>query len=382
MNDGILRFLERWGKVPLSWAGSTLSMDYANLGDALSPVMVALCTGCDVQRIPMISQSPRLAAVGTIGHAFAGGEVIFWGTGASTFRNPSADVSERIPYQPPSNTRMTISATRGPISEEILGGKGARPAVYGDPVWLLPRFYRPNVVKRWKLGVVLHLSELADRQVEAHPSIRFRRFGIPASCRSDIRLLNTVIPISAAGVRDKIDEILACERIVSSSLHGMVLAEAFGIPCLYFGYSQAPAGVTRVPIADAPYLDLRIRDLYAGLGQTSISYFNQPREGVTNWNDLIHAIDSHWEPKKLDEDRLIGALPLPFLPVSVPSQYAGGDSVFDMKLIADLELQHDVALLRNEDTRRSLESKPNLGNSRLRGGKVRRLLRRITGMPT
>lgn len=376
MNDGILRFLERWGKVPLSWAGSTLSMDYANLGDALSPVMIALCTGYDVQRIPMISQTPRLAAVGTIGHAFTGGEVTFWGTGASTFRNPSAHVSERIAYQRPSNTRMTISATRGPISEEILAGKRAKSGVYGDPVWLLPRFYRPKVAKRWKLGVILHLSELADREREAHPNIHFRRFGTPPSRESDIRLLNTVIPISTAGIRDRVDEILACERIVSSSLHGMVLAEAYGIPCLYFGYSQTPAGVTRATIAEAPYLDLRIRDLYAGLGDTTIVYFNQPREDVTNWNDVIHAIDWYWEPKKLEEDRLIGALPLPFSPISVPSQCAARDSVFDTKLIANLELKHDVALLRNEDVSRSL------ANSELRGGKVRRLLRLIAGMPT
>ncbi len=75
--------------VPLAWAGSTTEMDYLNFGDALSPVMVALLAGRDVQRVPTKSTTPRMAAVGTIGHGFSGGEVWFWGTGCSSWKNPS-----------------------------------------------------------------------------------------------------------------------------------------------------------------------------------------------------------------------------------------------------------------------------------------------------
>ena len=96
MTASIQQFIDEHGKIPLSWAGSTSEMNYLNFGDALSPVMVALCLGFDAIRIPTKPRPPRLAAVGTIAHGFAGGDVWFWGTGCSPYQNPSAKGEERI----------------------------------------------------------------------------------------------------------------------------------------------------------------------------------------------------------------------------------------------------------------------------------------------
>lgn len=76
-------------------------MDYLNFGDALSPVMVALLSGRQIRRVPTRSRSLRMAAVGTIGHGFAEGEVWFWGTGCSSWKNPSAPLDERVPFTVP-----------------------------------------------------------------------------------------------------------------------------------------------------------------------------------------------------------------------------------------------------------------------------------------
>lgn len=342
------KFIDEHGEIPLAWAGSTLDMNYLNFGDALSPVMVALCTGLGAKRIPTKSKTPRLAAVGTIAHGFSGGDVWFWGTGCSSHQNPSAKSEERIPYTPPADTGVTVKATRGPFSEALLTKKG--PGVYGDPVWVLPRFYRPEIKKRWKVGAILHLSELNDRAYEAHPSPRIRRYDIPESLKSDIHLINTVTPISADAIRERLDEILACERIVSTSLHGMVLAETYGIPCLYFGVDRARPGLATVPVSIDTGIDLRILDLFGGVGRKEFSVYNQDRARPTDWEAVAKAIDTSWEAKTLDEDRLIGALPIEPKLVAVPAS----GTVFDLPLIRGLQLQHDVSALRRMDRERRL----------------------------
>ncbi|MBB3771212.1 hypothetical protein FHS55_001811 [Angulomicrobium tetraedrale] len=342
--------ISRTGSIPLGWAGSTLQMNYLNFGDALSPVMVSLISGLAVHRVPSQSMTPRMAAVGTIGHGFSGGDVWFWGTGCSNWRNPTRPEAEREPFVPPAGSRFHVRATRGPVSERLLTGGSGGTGIYGDPVWLLPRFDSRPVAKKWKLGCILHLSELADREMEAHPLEAYARYLIPDELRDDIRLITTVTPIALDGLRDKLDEIRACERIVSMSLHGMVVAESYGIPCLYFSPASTEAGVVDLDLGADPTLDLRIIDLYRGLGRARLHAYAQPREALTDWPAVMRAIDRHWNPVDLpDADALIEALPLPAAPLAP----APGGTIWDHPTLRALTLQHDVSRLRRDDKARS-----------------------------
>ena len=325
------------GHIPLGWAGAGPASPYVNFGDALSPIMVALCTGLPVARLPFRSTAPRLAAVGTIGHGFAGGEVWFWGTCSSRYSNPFAPADAKVLYTPPSDTIVHLAATRGPISEAILSGNDpARMCgVYGDPVWLLPRFYNPPIRKTHKLGVILHLSDLTDRAFEVHFNPLHERYVVPEEFAGDVRLINTVSRPTVAGQFDKLDEILACERIVSTSLHGMVLAEAYGIPCLYFGVRGQPGlGTSAVDLATL--IDLRILDLYGGLRMSHFPQYVQPRRKLTDWADVMTAIDKAWQPLVLDEARLLEALPVRAAPVAVPP----GTAMHDLPVLAGMALAH------------------------------------------
>ncbi len=334
------------GSVPLSWAGSTRAMDYLNLGDALSPVIVALCCGLPIERVPARSGRPRLAAAGTIGHGMERGVVWFWGSGSSNVRNPGAPAEQRVPYRPPANTEMILCATRGPISHALLrGGPPASDAVYGDPIWLLRRFYRPAVEKRRELGVILHLSELADRATEAHPLPSHLRYLIPGDLSHAVALINTVTSISSEAMRRRIDDILACKRIVSTSLHGMVLAESYRIPCLYFAPHGETRGPATVPLTVGSGLDLRFIDLYRGFGLDRLRVYVQPRSEYTDWDALIRAIDEAWQPVSTDEDALMAALPLELKLLAAPQ----GQTVFEHPLIRGLRFQHDVAELVRQD---------------------------------
>ncbi|CAN7629437.1 polysaccharide pyruvyl transferase family protein [Pararhizobium sp. LjRoot238] len=349
-SNALAEHVRRHGKVPLSWAGSTSSMDYLNIGDALSAVMVALLSGRDIERVPSKSNSLRMACVGTIGHGFAGGEVWFWGTGASMWKNPSAPRNDWQSFSGAGEKGFTVAATRGPVSEHLLTGKPeGTVGVYGDPVWLLPRFYAPVPVKKWKLGVIVHLSELADRDPEAHLKSELRRYSIPENLKDHIHLINTVTPISMTSIKDKIDEILACDRIVSTSLHGMVFAESYGIPCLHFPLRGPKQGLHVRNLGANCDLDLRIIDLYRGLGMTELPVYAQDRNHVTDWDDLMAAIDSAWLPKTFNAQALLDAFPLDLAPLTSPA----GGTIWDHPILQDLVLQHDVNELKRMDKLRA-----------------------------
>ncbi|WP_395677173.1 polysaccharide pyruvyl transferase family protein [Inquilinus sp.] len=322
--------------VPLTWVAATREQDYVNLGDALSSVMVALLAGLPVEHVAHESRRLRMAAVGTIGHSLKQGEVVVWGTGSSRWRNPSAPAEERVAVAPLPGTRLHIAATRGPVSRRILGGENAfGPAVYGDPVWLLPRFHPAPKRKKWKLGVIIHLADLQDRSFEVRPKAEHIRYQIPAELAGDVRLIHTVTPIGLDGMRARLDEILECERIVSTSLHGMVFAESYGIPCLYFS-PRAPRGLHTAELDPDGTLDLRIVDLYRGLGRTSIPVYGQPRRERTDWAALMAAIDKAWAQPEFDTAPLLEAFPLDLKPL----QPRRGETVFEHPVLRQIPLQH------------------------------------------
>ncbi|MBW8725299.1 MAG: polysaccharide pyruvyl transferase family protein [Inquilinus limosus] len=322
--------------VPLTWVAATREQDYVNLGDALSSVMVALLAGLPVEHVAHESRRLRMAAVGTIGHSLKQGEVVVWGTGSSRWRNPSAPAEERVAVAPLPGTRLHIAATRGPVSRRILGEENAvGPAVYGDPVWLLPKFHPAPQRKKWKLGVIIHLADLQDRSFEVRPKAEHVRYQVPAELAGDVRLIHTVTPIGLDGMRARLDEILECERIVSTSLHGMVFAESYGIPCLYFS-PRAPRGLHTAELDPDGTLDLRIVDLYRGLGLSHIPVYGQPRRERTDWATLMAAIDKAWAPPEFDTNPLLEAFPLDLNPL----QPRRGQSVFEHPVLRQIPLQH------------------------------------------
>lgn len=338
--------VRKTGSVPLSWAGSTMAMDYLNIGDALSPVMVALLSGKPVHRVPSRSKTMRMACVGTIAHGISGGEVWFWGTGSSRWTNPSAAKEELVPFAPSADSTFHVTATRGPLSEALITGAAeGTVGVYGDPVWLLPRFYAPRIEKSWKLGVIVHLSELADRDPEAHMKETLLRYGIPEAFAPHVRLINTVTSIGMDAMKTRIDEILACERIVSTSLHGMVFAESYNIPCLHFATHGPVKGLHTRRLDETCDLDPRVIDLYRGLGLSDLPVYALPRTEPTDWEDLISAIDRAWTPKAFDAEALIAAFPLDVAPLEARP----GETIWEHPVLQGLVLQHDVKELNLAD---------------------------------
>ena len=104
-------------------------------------------------------------------------------------------------------------AVRGPFSADKLVEEGyPRCTVYGDPALLLPLVYTPITKEKCKVGIIPHLRDL--------PHI-LRDFP------------NSKVINLGKKIEEVIDEINSCEYILSTSLHGIIVAHAYGIPALW-----------------------------------------------------------------------------------------------------------------------------------------------------
>ncbi|MEP7158673.1 MAG: polysaccharide pyruvyl transferase family protein [Chloroflexota bacterium] len=211
------------GAVPLTW------WTYApNVGDLLSPYIVERLTGLPVtlvdnypnelglRRSVVRRLSPRnrfsYLAVGSIVNRAHDASVV-WGSGA--FGTETRRVL---------NPRAKYLAVRGPMTRNKLRVVGIDcPAIYGDPGLLLPLVFDPAPMQRYRLGIVLRHSEEA---------------ALGPGLEGDVRLIS----MRSNDVEGTITEMLSCERIVAASLHGLVVADAYGIPSAWLA-SDTPKGL-------------------------------------------------------------------------------------------------------------------------------------------
>ncbi|MFQ3627204.1 MAG: polysaccharide pyruvyl transferase family protein [Cyanobacteriota bacterium] len=310
--EGLLRESPRLradAPVPLCWAATTLRQPYANLGDALSPVIVSALSGLPIVHQRFDSSSERLASVGTIGHGLKNGSVHLWGTGIDGKRHPYH--RHLTYYERPENTEFTIHALRGPFSAKVFEKQGIPVSdVYGDPVMLLPKIMSPATEKTHELGIVVHISELRELKDGAAVRHDLGRYYIPEDLRNSVKIITTLTDANLAALEDRVREMTACKRILSTSLHGLVIAETYGIPCAYF--RPFGRGPLQVDLMDEQiFLDHRVRDYYAGMGLKTLGIFCRERKRPTNWERAIAAIDRIWQPVEWSPQRLLETFPLP-----------------------------------------------------------------------
>jgi len=307
------------GSVALCWAASTRETHgYGNLGDSLSAVMVAALSGRRVHHVDFGRPESRLVAVGSIAHAIHGGEAVIWGSGVSI---RGGVLARNVP-----RTHYDVRAIRGPISARHLKDFGVHvPEVYGDPVWLLPSIFHEKVEKRYELGVIPHIQDVEGFGPSARPPADSLRFRIDEADAGSVLLINTWHAPTWAGIQDTLRKILSCKRIVSQSFHGVVIAEAFGIPVL--NYRQMPCvpnGPLTLSLETDCTTDPRVWEFYRGGPRREFHMYAQRREDRADWQAVVRAIDQRWEPFRYDATALVESFPLPlaFDPLTdqLPSQ--------------------------------------------------------------
>jgi polysaccharide pyruvyl transferase WcaK-like protein len=294
------------GSVALCWAAATRETHgFGNLGDSLSAVMVSALSGRRVHHVGFDRPQSKLVAVGSIAHAIRGGEAIIWGSGVSI---RGGILAQSIPL-----THYDVRAIRGEISARHLRDFGVKvPEIYGDPVWLLPSIFNEPVEKRYELGVIPHIQDIDGFGPDARPPLDSSRYQIDAAEAGSVVLINTWHEASWEGILKTLRLILSCKRIVSQSFHGVVIAEAYGIPVLNFRQMPGcPNGPLTVSLEQDCTTDPRVWEFFRAGPQRSFQMYAQRREERTDWARVIQAIDQRWEPFRYDADALVESFPLP-----------------------------------------------------------------------
>lgn len=108
--------------------------------------------------------------------------------------------------------KLDIRVVRGPYTKQLLERAGYQcPEKFGDPAVLMPMIYQPQTEKKYKVSVIQHIGGANEREI------------------GDIHTISMV----SDDYKGVIDSIVASEKIISSSLHGLILAESYGIPAIF-----------------------------------------------------------------------------------------------------------------------------------------------------
>lgn len=181
--------------------------DQVNIGDQLSPVIVDYMLSRE-------SIDSNIRNRGSIAHLIALGSIIgtakydavIWGSGilGAVQLVQIARFRRLIKYD--------IRAVRGPLTKEYLNVAGYHnDAVLGDPAILMPLIYNPKEEKKYDISVVHHYVADADGKEENVHSIS----------------------VQTTNWKNFIDEIVSSKKVISSSLHGIILAETYGVPAVF-----------------------------------------------------------------------------------------------------------------------------------------------------
>lgn len=224
-----------------------------NFGDVIGPVLVRRIV--EQRGLVEPEQDRRLVAVGSIMKLSRPGDVV-WGTGVN---GKSMDVG--------GGADLDVRAVRGPKTRSVLMDAGVSvPEVFGDPILLWSQYWPGQQ----------YLAQGAARDVTVVPN--YNDF---PSYKADSRAVDPRI-----AYHDVIGTIVRSNFVCGSSLHGIVIAESYGIPARLIGSAHEP--------------QFKYDDYYLGTGRASYKTASSVEEAIAMGGE---------EPPAFDADRLLNAFP-------------------------------------------------------------------------
>jgi len=170
-----------------------------NFGDILSPIILRKL-GYNIVRTER-SSSRKFMCIGSTVNFIKTDDTV-WGTG---IMQDSHSIEKNANYL----------AVRGPLTGEKVGCE-----TYGDPGLLCSHLWRMESGDKKELGIIPHYVDYKQEDTGNH---------------KQINILNSD-PIKV------IKDIVECDSIISSSLHGIVVAHSYGIPAGWWKPSDKLSG--------------------------------------------------------------------------------------------------------------------------------------------
>lgn len=255
--------------VNLNWWHIDYNKEIQNLGDMLASVVYDYMCDCyKINKSKMLHNTKHLYTIGSI-LFFENQDAIIWGTGSieKMERNFENILHHKI------LRTLDVRCVRGPKTRKNLLNLGIKcPRIYGDPAMLMPLIYQPTVSEYNKKALII--NHFQDNMDDFHL--------IPDTIRMDMLTTDW---------KEKIELIASANIVISSSLHGIILAESYGVPAL---------------LLNTKYRDLfKFYDYYEGTGRKIIPIVKSIEEGL-NYN-----LDNYVFPNVVEiQNNLINSFPI------------------------------------------------------------------------
>ncbi|WP_321325737.1 polysaccharide pyruvyl transferase family protein [Thiomicrorhabdus sp.] len=171
-----------------------------NFGDLLGPLIIEKILQDKGIVNNQRTNSKRLLGVGSILH-FAKDFDTIWGSGRN---GKIKDTSHNF-------KDLDVRAVRGPLTRDFLINKGINcPEIYGDPALLLPHYFPELKIlseeKKFNITIIPNLNDLGKYELDK----------------------NTINP--TMDLFYILKRIVQSKYVIGSSLHAIIVAEAFGVP--------------------------------------------------------------------------------------------------------------------------------------------------------
>lgn len=189
-----------------------------NWGDALNPYLIKKISKKNVLHRESFLNPFKMEVYSVIGSVLDNNpysELQVWGSG---FKKDPGTINVKP---------KKIWAVRGRLTRDIfLRNNVDCPEIYGDPGILISDYYKPQIfdARKYKLGIIPHYVDKKYTFLQEFD--------------------NNVVKIIdiEQGIESFIDEVIDCERIASSSLHGLICAASYGIPYCWIKISDGISG--------------------------------------------------------------------------------------------------------------------------------------------
>jgi pyruvyltransferase len=210
-----------------------------NFGDYLSLKLVERIVNGPVRVCTRHTKEKKLLAIGSIIWVARDNDVV-WGTGIHP-KHPLNDYHFK---------KLDIRAVRGPLTKQFLKEKFDIdcPEVYGDPALLVPYFFPEFKRKenpKYEYLILPHYSEKHIFPKEIYPNVAY-----------------TTDPWD-----EIMDKIVDSKFVISSTLHGIVVAESFGIPARMLRITE------KEPL-------FKYQDYYLGTGRPNFRFATSIQEAL------------------------------------------------------------------------------------------------------
>jgi pyruvyltransferase len=240
-----------------------------NFGDVLSHHLIERIVGSpvDVYSPKQHKGQKKLLAIGSIFYFASDGDVI-WGSGVNGKTLSPTDYRF---------IDLDIRAVRGPLSRQFLQEhcRVRCPEVYGDPALLFPYFFpefKKSTNPEYDYLIVPHYTEIGLFSKEQYPNVVF-----PTDPWEEV-----------------VKKIVNSKFVISSSLHGIIVAESFGIPARMLWISE-----------NRHKHIFKYQDYYIGTGRPEFRYANTVEEAIALGGE---------RPVQCDLQKLYEAFPFEFWP--------------------------------------------------------------------